>query len=198
LPEFLKLNISSCLGLKKYLKERYPNYISSSSRPHKPNINLDAFIEEINREKPEMLLSELIEWIESENTKHYNYLLETKNELCLNLLTKIDATTKTRNGPKFYLGCFWLEPIPNKILSVTRKKCWDAWYQKNFQEGLHYGDKAPCFVCEEMISRDNFEAGHIKSHKNGGDNRLENLKPVCSKCNKRVGTKNMMEFKESI
>jgi hypothetical protein len=53
-----------------------------------------------------------------------------------------------------------------------------------------------CYVCGETISIRNFECGHIKSKENGGDNSIENLKPVCSDCNKSMGTMNLELFKE--
>lgn len=51
-------------------------------------------------------------------------------------------------------------------------------------------------VCYETneISILHFEAGHIQSEKNGGTYELNNLKPVCSLCNKSIGTSNMDEF----
>ena len=35
-----------------------------------------------------------------------------------------------------------------------------------------------------------FHCGHVKSHKNGGDESLENLRPICATCNDRMGSSN--------
>ena len=52
-----------------------------------------------------------------------------------------------------------------------------------------------CYVgCGENISHANFECGHIISEKKGGYVDLLNLRPICSSCNKSIGTKNMREF----
>ena len=52
-----------------------------------------------------------------------------------------------------------------------------------------------CFCCHlEEISRANFECGHIVSRANGGTDRIVDMRPVCSLCNKSMGTRNMIEF----
>ena len=44
------------------------------------------------------------------------------------------------------------------------------------------------------ITQMNFSCGHIISEFNGGDMKLDNLKPICVSCNSSIGTKNMDEF----
>lgn len=39
-----------------------------------------------------------------------------------------------------------------------------------------------------------FHAGHIISDKDKGKVELENLRPLCSKCNLSMGSENMFEF----
>lgn len=52
-----------------------------------------------------------------------------------------------------------------------------------------------CFCCKrEKISIANFECGHVVSVKNGGSDTIQNLRPICSQCNRSMGTKNMLEF----
>lgn len=53
-----------------------------------------------------------------------------------------------------------------------------------------------CYVCESEIDSKDFECGHIISVKDGGENILDNLLPICSSCNKSMGTKNLHEFKK--
>jgi hypothetical protein len=54
---------------------------------------------------------------------------------------------------------------------------------------------ANCLCCgvNEISSRD-FECAHIKAEANGGLTILENLRPICSKCNRSMGTQHMEEF----
>ena len=57
--------------------------------------------------------------------------------------------------------------------------------------------KGRCWLCKvEDISSANFECGHVVSEKNGGMPTIDNLKPICSFCNKSVGTMNMEDFKK--
>ena len=52
-----------------------------------------------------------------------------------------------------------------------------------------------CYVgCGEIITPFNFECGHIISHKENGRIELDNLVPICSTCNKSIGTKNVHTF----
>lgn len=53
-----------------------------------------------------------------------------------------------------------------------------------------------CDVCKSDIDSKNFECGHIISVKDGGETNIENLLPICSSCNKSMGTQNLHDFKE--
>lgn len=56
-------------------------------------------------------------------------------------------------------------------------------------------DNAQCFVgCGDKITPFNFECGHVVSEHNGGKTTIENLRPVCGRCNRSMGTKNMYDF----
>lgn len=63
----------------------------------------------------------------------------------------------------------------------------------------HFGDNfnGKCFVCKEHIDRDFFEAGHVTSVIDGGENTLDNLRPVCKLCNGSMGIMNLKEFKNT-
>lgn len=199
-PEWFKWDEDSrevAFEFKKYIQKKYAPYISSSTKPQRPNIHLDSFIDNLEKIMQYTSFDEVVEWFEMENIKHREYLTNNTNEQCEKLLAKINSATKTRNGNKFYLGCFWLDRIPNKISAVTRQKCWTLWYATCREKGTVDGDNAPCYICQNLISAFTFEAGHIKSHANGGTNKIDNLRPVCNKCNKRVGTKNMDLFLEN-
>jgi hypothetical protein len=56
-------------------------------------------------------------------------------------------------------------------------------------------DDAQCFTgCGEKITPFNFECGHVIAVECGGMNTIENLRPICSRCNKSMGIKNMNDF----
>ncbi len=75
-----------------------------------------------------------------------------------------------------------------KIPSTVRKIVWNTYIGKDKTIGN-------CLCCDaEEISNTNFECGHIKSEKNGGEITIENLRPICGHCNKSIGSNNMDEF----
>ena len=52
-----------------------------------------------------------------------------------------------------------------------------------------------CYCCKtEVISKNNFDCGHITSENDGGKIELDNLKPICRSCNSSMGTMNMNDY----
>jgi 5-methylcytosine-specific restriction endonuclease McrA len=75
-----------------------------------------------------------------------------------------------------------------KINVVIRQAVW----YKNI--GKNIGCiKCPCCNINE-ITQMNFVAGHVVSIKNGGENSVDNLLPICSICNSSMGPMNMDKF----
>lgn len=55
--------------------------------------------------------------------------------------------------------------------------------------------KGKCFVgCGTDIQINTFEVGHVLAVSNGGKNEIENLRPICSLCNKSMGSTNIEDF----
>ena len=76
------------------------------------------------------------------------------------------------------------KPIPKKIRG-------EAWK-------IQFGEstKGACFCCKkELDSFDDWHAGHIIAHAEGGTDTAANLRPVCGSCNHSMGTENMDAFK---
>jgi hypothetical protein len=74
--------------------------------------------------------------------------------------------------------------IPKKI----RGEAWKNQFKDN--------TKGSCFCCKkELDVFDDWHAGHIVSHSNGGTDTALNLRPVCGSCNLSMGTENMDAFK---
>jgi hypothetical protein len=54
-----------------------------------------------------------------------------------------------------------------------------------------------CYTgCGKIITPFEFEAGHVISEFNGGKTEIENLRPICSDCNKSMGTMSMHDYVE--
>jgi hypothetical protein len=77
----------------------------------------------------------------------------------------------------------------NKTISKALKsKVWNTYIGK--KKGI-----SKCLCCgDKEISQMDFECGHVLAHINGGKNTVENLRPICSLCNKSMGTTHMFEF----
>lgn len=74
------------------------------------------------------------------------------------------------------------------IPKAVKDKVWDTYI------GQHRGT-GPCYTCECQIDSKKFDCGHIVAAAKGGENIVENLRPVCGTCNRSMGTQNMEEFK---
>ncbi len=62
--------------------------------------------------------------------------------------------------------------------------------------GEHAG-QAACFTgCGTTITQAIFHCGHVLAEKNGGSVTLDNLRPICQRCNASMRTKNMFSFME--
>lgn len=99
---------------------------------------------------------------------------------------------------KIYLK--YMDKCKNKILvrgrvsipKPIKNKCWDLYIGKD--KGI-----GKCFVCNENeISSKHYECGHVLAVANGGDNNVTNLRPICSECNKSMGTMNLDDYKAYI
>lgn len=78
--------------------------------------------------------------------------------------------------------------LRKNISASLRMAVWNDNMCPDKMEGL-------CYVgCGTKISYQQYECGHIISVASNGPNELANLKPICSKCNKSMGSTNMIEF----
>lgn len=75
-----------------------------------------------------------------------------------------------------------------KTISIDlKKKVWDKYHK-----GLGV---AKCFCCRiESIEPLNFEAGHVIPESAGGPTNLDNLRPICRGCNRRMAATNMKDW----
>lgn len=74
-----------------------------------------------------------------------------------------------------------------KIPASVKNTLWSKHFDNSIQ--------GKCQCCKtEVISKNNFDCGHIISEKNGGAVHLDNLKPICRSCNSSMGTTNMNDF----
>jgi len=62
----------------------------------------------------------------------------------------------------------------------------------------HFGNsgEGKCYVCGRTIYIDDFQAGHIIAVAKGGENSVDNIRPICKPCNVGMGTMDLNEYKK--
>ncbi len=83
-----------------------------------------------------------------------------------------------------------MNPIKYKKQKIHKNVKDQVWNERIGEEN----GKGPCYLCQRIISMQNFHCGHVVSEFNGGKIEIPNLRPICQNCNGSVGTKNMQEF----
>jgi 5-methylcytosine-specific restriction endonuclease McrA len=68
---------------------------------------------------------------------------------------------------------------------ALKKKVW----KRDFGDNL----EGVC-ICDNVITKDTSECGHIQSHATGGTTVLDNLRYICADCNDRMGIKHMDDY----
>lgn len=82
-------------------------------------------------------------------------------------------------------------PPKQKIYKRLRDKVWTEYMGEVFS--------GPCWACRTtIINVYNFEAGHITASAQGGDCTLDNLRPICTPCNRSCGATHLEVFKEHV
>jgi hypothetical protein len=84
--------------------------------------------------------------------------------------------------------------IKKKIPSNVREIVWKNYLSDTGQTSNEI--KCPVSICNKIIDGFNFECGHIMSEKNNGKIALTNLRPICSSCNKSMGSRNWDDFEK--
>ena len=119
--------------------------------------------------------------------------LENLNQKCKEDIKKIrDKYNKLRKQArnKYKEEKSRKKYIRRSIPKVLKNLVWDI----NIGKEKGVGN---CYCCLQNIDSKNFEAGHIIAVTNGGETKLENLKPICSCCNKSMGSSNLEDFKQT-
>lgn len=109
----------------------------------------------------------------------YNY---TNEEYCYNWI---------RDIVEQYTGEKLKKEKKARKKRIPKKKRQEVWTANN-GESLSVN----CFCCnnQELNGMGAWECGHIISEANGGTLDTDNLKPICSGCNKSMGSKNMDDY----
>jgi 5-methylcytosine-specific restriction endonuclease McrA len=73
-----------------------------------------------------------------------------------------------------------------RMCAKKREKVWKDYYGDQFT--------VDCSCKQVKIDPFNFEVGHITAKSKGGSDSLDNLIPICTSCNRSMGTQNLVVF----
>lgn len=121
------------------------------------------------------------------NTQLKNILSEDKITINENILQSPKINKPEKKPKKIILS------KRKKYNPIERERSWKKWF------GDKNTIKCPnCSYCEITMLR--FEMGHIEAHIKGGSSELDNIAPLCSTCNKSMGSKsiNMVKYKKNL
>ena len=187
-----------------------------------PSIKFKKMLFSYDKETRRQILEPLVEWLRKQipndpnasacynsiqtiyavnswfDTPVFNSLKEFKNHSVWTTLSNHDSCISFQEIVKAKLG------VPNKNIAIAikdltaeprkaipKKIRGEAW---KIQIGG--STNGSCFCCKkELDVFDDWHAGHIISHSNGGTDTELNLRPVCGSCNLSMGTENMDTFK---
>ena len=117
------------------------------------------------------------------NKRSYSKIIKDNFYLSLKNINWIDKLYDSNNNILYNTINYKKKKIPKNI----RRKLFDTYFDNKY-EGV-------CYVCNSIINRDNFHAGHIIAEHLGGSNNINNLKCICSQCNLSMGTQNLEDYK---
>lgn len=220
LPEFpddIDKNVPEQAAL--YFFNKYPEIFVTTKRTKRPHINKNLFQEslgilnsEINKRlNCNKTKDELIDIINDKNDKMTLWPVDSYQSK-IRKMKSWGTYKRLCDSYGFYLGMYsscgrenylfrWVRDIihertgeeikkvrkktnKRKIPPVKRKSVWEK-YMGNVIN-------SKCFCCNiNSINALNFECGHVKSKADGGDDSIDNLRPICSSCNKSMKTENM-------
>jgi 5-methylcytosine-specific restriction endonuclease McrA len=84
-----------------------------------------------------------------------------------------------------------VEFLPKKKQKIPSKVRTDIWAT---YIGSHIAEHK-CICCKRVtIKQTDFEVGHVLSEAMGGTLEINNLRPICSVCNKSMGSRNMIDY----
>ena len=186
---FLKNRFDKNYHIKK-CKEKYPNVQIIDNNNYKCNICNKEFINKssIYKHKKKCIDNQLVHNViindnnniinnNTNNTKNINNIDNTNKSIdeSINKNIIVEKSTDKKNKKK-------------AIPVALKRKVWNKWIGESI-------GKSKCLCCNLTdIAQLNFSCGHIIPESNGGELKLDNLKPICISCNSSMGKTNMNNF----
>ncbi len=175
-----------CEICEKHFSSKYELKKHMTTKLHNNNVILQ---QNYTKEKPDLTVM-LVELLCNNDTiQHLNEELckqfaeNNQNKKQKRVKSKISDVNQSSDI------CKPVNAKKKKLIPLTlKRKVWSE------QIGEDIG-KTKCLCCRLTdISQMNFHCGHIISEANGGEIKVDNLRPICQSCNSSMGTVNMDVF----
>lgn len=150
---------------------------------------------QLNKERTRIrnILSDESERIYGEN----NIIARGVDYLCLDVCKSEEFVIKLKEINRIFAPIFnkpeSKEPEKKRRPNIPKTLRMKVWEKRN---GNNINGK--CYCCDKTLSFVDVECGHVISVKDGGATNFDNLEPVCSACNRGMGTENLETFKNSL
>ncbi len=180
--------------LIKYFEENYDSFISKSTQPKFPNVNMDYLIKDLISTYSDKISTQIIVEFEDLNNK-IKEDMKSKNEIKdkYDTIMKKKGEHKLFYSYKIYKDKELSEKDKKKRRSIStnmRHQVWIRYFGKDSMNGN-------CYSCNKNIHLiENYECSHVVSQKHGGGENIENLRPCCKGCNNDMKDQNLYEFKK--
>ena len=181
-----------------YFLKKYQNSFKYNGR-RRPYLNKEVFKTQITTLQEELSffkteeMVECIEWVNDIYAKMHYDSLPQKGKIS-NL--KFKKIIEKENCLHLGMVEEWLRHCINKEVPKNLGGDFDHLRIKIWEKYMGNVARGPCYCCENHeISTFTFEAGHVIARSLGGEDSVDNLRPICGWCNKTMGTRNMYEFK---
>lgn len=201
--------------VKSALQSRFKAFFSPSSNPRRPHVNLATMLNVVCSPHNMRLLinnaEKIINFVMWVNDQMHGHAEPEIVEMVMAKANKVGGASKP-----FFLAWEdwnqndawekWLDSylsnrdIPKNdeshkkrtkkrkaIPQALRHSVWNKYFGQREAVGK-------CFVCKSEIYQQTFECGHVQSDANGGECKLDNLRPVCRTCNASMGKTNMDDY----
>lgn len=210
----LKINMSNIFNLFIFRES-----LKTSKKPQRPNLSrteLENIITNLYQENIKLtykhfnelnnfyknLESNNFPFITNKSNEEYLTKCNEKNECYLGMVILknnnyeilIEDLKKIYTNEKIDIKIYDNKNIRRQhIPQSMRESCWKEYKKMTGQQNIDE-IKCPISYCSNLIDSFNFECGHIISDKNNGPLNLENLRPICSNCNKSMGSTNWVDY----
>jgi hypothetical protein len=198
LDEFKLNNYDKC---KTHLEKEYGRFFSKKKNTNSYIYTISEFLEKLTENNYfdnndfENFQNNLIKKNKSFHKliSYQDYFIEDKKLFYVdehdNISNLMIISLKNNNFIDYFLND---EVIPDHKFRTKKQKIQPKLRIEVWKKEFGNNDEGCCPLCSDSIniSKNGFHCSHIISEKNGGKLELNNLRPLCEKCNLKMGKNN--------